>query len=120
MAKHIETGKKGEQVAVNYLKTQGYKILEVNWRFHHLEIDIIAKKDNMIIIVEVKSRTTDYFGFPEEAVNKRKQQYLINATDNYLTENNLDLEVRYDVISIVFENNKQKLYHIEDAFIPGL
>ncbi len=120
MKNNIEKGKYGESIAASFLQKQGYRILAKNRRYGHKEIDIIAKDNETIVIVEVKLRYTDFFGFPEQAVNKRKQKLLIEAADAYITENNLNNDVRYDVVAIVFENNKKRLLHIKDAFIPGL
>jgi putative endonuclease len=120
MASHIETGKKGESLAADFLLKKGYKILETNWHYGHKEIDIIAMEGNMLVIVEVKTRSTDYFGYPEEAVNKKKQEYLIKAADAYVYRYDLPYEVRYDIIAIILNGNDVKIHHIEDAFFPGL
>ena len=120
MAKHIETGKKGEALAANYLVTQGFRILETNWRNEHLEIDIIAKDRDELVIVEVKTLSSEYFGYPEKAVNKRKQNFLISAAQAYVDQQDIDLAVRYDVVSIFLKNNEHKIYHIKDAFTPGI
>ncbi len=120
MAKHIETGKKGEDIAVSFLVSKGYKILETNWHSGHKEIDIVALDKNMLVIVEVKTRSTDYFGYPEEAVNKKKQQLLINAANAYVFKHDLSNEIRYDIISIILKGNDIKIDHIKDAFFPGL
>jgi putative endonuclease len=74
----------------------------------------------MLVIVEVKTRSTDSFGYPEEAVNRRKQRFLIEAANEYILEHDLMNEVRYDVVAIIYENSKRRLLHIKDAFIPGL
>ena len=72
MAQHNELGKKGEQLAIDYLVKKGYKILDKNWRYLKAEVDIIAKKDSMIVAVEVKTRSSDYFGDPQDFINKKK------------------------------------------------
>ncbi|MBN1117153.1 MAG: YraN family protein [Bacteroidales bacterium] len=120
MADHNDLGRAGEDHAVEFLKNAGYKILERNWRFEKKEIDIIARKENLIIIVEVKTRSTDYFGQPEESVTRAKQKYLIEAADVYLQELGFEAEVRFDIISIVKKKDKFEISHIEDAFIPNL
>jgi putative endonuclease len=104
----------GEEEAVAYLKRNGYSILERNWRYKHLEIDIIAKKGETLVIVEVKSRKNDTFGEPEIFVNKRKQQFLITAANSYVLERDLDYEVRFDIVALTGSEVK----HIEDAFYP--
>ncbi|MBA3648436.1 MAG: YraN family protein [Chitinophagales bacterium] len=118
MSKHNELGVKGEILALEFLEKKGYVILEINWRFSHTEVDIIAKQPNTLVIVEVKTRTGDQFGFPEEAVGIEKQKNLARAADEYLERNNLDMDVRFDVISITFKNDLPNIYHIQDAFFP--
>jgi len=116
MAEHTNFGIKGEDLAVNFLKSKNYIILERNWRINHKEIDIIAKKDNTIVLVEVKSRSTLAFGEPEEAVGIKKQKLLIDAAEAYLIQNNIDLDVQFDIISIVKIKNNYEIKHIESAF----
>lgn len=118
MAKHIALGKKGEELAQNYLKEKGFKILETNWRHDKDEIDIVAMDGNELVIVEVKTRSTDFFGEPEEAVGFRKEGFLIRATEAYLEEKNLDIDSRFDIISIILNSKQTKITHIEDAFYP--
>ena len=118
MAKHNDFGKLGEELAVNYLIGKGYEILERNWRNIHKEIDIIAKDGKDLVIVEVKTRQTDEYGEPDIAVTKKKQRMLIAAANAYITRNNLDIETRFDIISIVFKDDAPVIEHIEDAFLP--
>ncbi|MFI5140731.1 MAG: YraN family protein [Bacteroidia bacterium] len=118
MPKTIETGKNGEEQALAFLKNAGYTILHQNWRFKHLEIDIIAQHNNELIIVEVKTRATDFFGTPESFVNKDKQRKLLKAAHGYIVTHNIDAEVRFDIVAIVTSSNK--VYHIENAFYAGL
>jgi putative endonuclease len=118
MATSHQTGKQGEAVAVEHLAGQGYEILEKNWQSNHQEIDIIARKENTLVITEVKSRSSNYFGEPEIFVTKPKQRLLIKAANHYITKNNLDVEVRFDIISVLFNKDQHKLKHIEDAFYP--
>jgi putative endonuclease len=118
MAKHNDLGSDGEMMAVAYLAQTGYEILETNWRFEKKEIDIIASKDGILVIVEVKCRSTDFFGTPEEAVTPAKQKLLIKAADAYLNQLNNETEVRYDIVSIVLNDKKAEMNHIEDAFRP--
>jgi putative endonuclease len=120
MAEFHETGKQGEAIALNHLRQNGYSILETNWQSGHKEIDIIAKKDDQLVIVEVKARKTAFFGEPEEFVTKSKQKMLIAAANHYLLKNNLDLEVRFDIISVLFKGDNYRVNHIEDAFYPTL
>lgn len=118
MAAHNDFGKLGEELAVNYLTSKGYEILERNWHNIHKEIDIIAKDGEELVIVEVKTRQTDEYGEPDIAVTKKKQRMLIAAANAYLFKNNLDVETRFDVISIIFREGDPVIEHIEDAFLP--
>jgi len=111
-------GKEGEVIAKKYLESNNYQLLQTNWRFKKYEIDIIAQKNNTIIIVEVKARRGNAFGEPESFVSNQKQQFLITAANNYLVENNLNLECRFDIISILVINNIPTVKHIEGAFYP--
>lgn len=120
MSSHNDLGKQGEEIAANFLEKAGYKILERNWRFRKSEVDIIAQLDNLIVIVEVKTRATDYFGNPEESVTLKKQKLLINAADKYVQGIDSDVDIRYDIVAIIKEQNKCDIRHIEDAFIPLL
>ena len=118
MADHNDFGKLGEELAVDYLVGKGYEILERNWRNVHKEIDIIAKDGKFLVIVEVKTRQTDEYGNPDIAVTKKKQRMLIAAANAYIFKNQLDIETRFDIISIVFKDGEPVIEHIEDAFLP--
>lgn len=115
-----ELGKLGEDLAVEYLIKKGYQILERNWRSGHKEIDIIALFDETLAIVEVKTRKTDDYGEPDIAVGAYKQRMLIWAADAYVRYKNLNVDVRFDIISIVFTDEEPQIEHIEDAFYPSL
>lgn len=117
MTKHKETGIKGEQIARNFLEKLGYNILYTNWRHEKKEVDIIATFNNLLIFIEVKTRTSFDFGFPEEAVNAKKQTYLKAAADEFLYQHPQYEQLRFDIISILLKNGDVKeLKHIEDAF----
>ena len=118
MAVHNELGKLGEDLAVQYLTDKGYEILERNWHNIHKEIDIIAKDGDDLVIVEVKARQTDEYGEPDIAVTKRKQRMLIAAANAYITRKGLDVETRFDIISIIYRDGNPVIEHIEDAFLP--
>ena len=118
MADHNDLGKIGEDLAVAYLTDKGYKILERNWRNVHKEIDIIAKDGETLVVVEVKTRQNDGFGEPDMAVTRQKQMRLVYAANAYVFRNRLDIDIRFDIISIVFNNGNPKIDHIEDAFLP--
>jgi putative endonuclease len=118
MARHNELGKKGEQLARKFLEKNGYRILDTNWRHEKDELDIVAADGEELVVVEVKTRSTDYFGDPSEAVGQAKEAFLIRAADAYLEINDLDLEVRYDIISIILTAGGYTIRHIKDAFYP--
>jgi putative endonuclease len=115
-----ELGIKGEEIAENYLVRQGYKILDKNWRHNTKEIDIIAQRKKTLIIVEVKSRYFNFYEEPKDAVTEQKQRFLIHAADAYLRKNEIDMETRFDVISVVFSPGSHEIEHIEGAFYPTL
>ena len=116
MAEHNELGKIGEQMAVAYLIKNGYTIKEQNWRFQKAEIDIIAQKKDVLAVVEVKTRTTDAFGEPQDFITAKKIKLLVKAIEEYVVTKNLDVEVRLDVIAIIKNKNETKITHLEDAF----
>lgn len=118
MADHINTGKLGEEMAVKYLILKAYQILETNWRFGHKEIDIIAKNSNEIVFIEVKTRKSSYYEKPHEAVGMRKQELLIDAAEAFLEEREMDVEIRFDIISILLDKKEPQIEHIENAFTP--
>lgn len=113
-----QTGKWGEEAAMRYLRGKGFEIKDLNWKFLHLEIDIVAMDGEQLVIVEVKTRGTDAFGEPEVFVNKTKQKKLIRAANLYLEQKKLSCEVRFDVVGIVKRNNESVLRHIPGAFQP--
>ncbi len=118
MAGHNLLGEKGEKMAVDFLVAHGYEIIITNWRENKFEVDIIAIDKEEIVFVEVKTRSTDVFGSPEESVTLKKQQHLINGADHYIQENEIDLECRFDVISIILNSNQEEVKHIKNAFYP--
>ena len=117
-APHIVLGKQGENLATEYLAGKGYEILHRNWRYGRSEVDIIARIGNDWVFVEVKTRETDYFGYPEESVDKAKQKQLQKAADAYVDEHPIEGEIRFDIVAVILNNNKQEIHHIEDAFWP--
>lgn len=116
MATHNDFGKLGEDVAYQYLIDNGYKVLAKNWRFQKAEIDIIAQKKDILAIVEVKTRSTDFFGLPQDFVSPKKIKLLIKAAHEYVIQQDLDVEVRFDIIAIVKNTTETKLDHITEAF----
>jgi putative endonuclease len=117
MAQHNDLGKKAEDLAAEFLLKNGYKILARNFRYQKAEIDIITEKDSLIVIVEVKARSTDVFNLPQEAVNKKKIKLLVSAADHYLEKFNKNQEVRFDIISVLpDEKGNLSIEHIINAF----
>lgn len=117
MAQHNELGIKGEQLAIDYLIKKGYQILERNWRYLKAEVDIIARKENILIAIEVKTRSSAYFGNPQDFITKKKIQLLVLAMNAYVDMKHLDDEIRFDVIAMLKSNGQFKIEHIEDAFL---
>jgi putative endonuclease len=116
MAQHNELGKKGEQLAVDFLLKHNYDIVERNYRFEKAEVDIIAQKDDILAIVEVKTRSTADFGDPQDFVKPKQIKNLVKAVDEYVTVNDLDVEVRFDIVAIVKEGKGYTIEHLENAF----
>jgi putative endonuclease len=106
----------GEIEAIRILKENGLEVIEANWRFLHLEIDIVAKEGDLLVIVEVKTRGTDAYGDPELFVTRSKQRKLIRAANWYLENKKLTNEVRFDVVGIVKDHEGMKANYIRDAF----
>ncbi|WP_287826853.1 YraN family protein [Bacteroides sp.] len=120
MAKHNDLGKNGENTALSYLQEQGYSIIETNWRYKHLEIDIIAKLKDILCFIEVKTRKNNYFGEPCLALTKAKQKNILNAANQYIQEHNIDNPIRFDLISIIANSKKVEVEHFEDVFTSFL
>jgi putative endonuclease len=116
MAEHNELGKLGEELAVEFLQKEGYEILETNWVFQKAEVDIIAKKENILAIVEVKTRSSLDFGLPQDFVKPKKIQLLVKAVNEYVVTNDLDIEVRFDIIAVHKEGKTFAIEHLIDAF----
>jgi putative endonuclease len=116
MKDHIELGKSGEELAVALLETKGYRILERNWRLGKEEIDIIARDGNFVVIVEVKTRTSNIFAEPETSVTKSKQRILIRIANAYVHYHRQQGEVRFDIITVLIRPEGETINHIVDAF----
>ncbi|MBN1415421.1 MAG: YraN family protein [Bacteroidales bacterium] len=116
MSNRMALGKRGEDIALQYLLKKGFKLLEKNWRFHHKEVDIIALDGQDLVFVEVKTRSNERYGSPEEAIDNRKQQYLIAAAEAYTLYRNPDVNIRFDIVSIILRADCYSIDHIEDAF----
>jgi putative endonuclease len=120
MADHNDFGNFGEELAVAHLVKKGFKILATNWVFKHKEIDIIAKKPPYIVFVEVKTRRTNYFGEPFTFVDRKKQNFIIKAANEYIIQNDIDEEARFDIVSVLYNDKGKNIQHIEDAFYARL
>ncbi len=118
MIRTRDIGEKGEKLASEFLIRKKYKIVALNWHYRHKEIDIIAYDSDWLVIVEVKLRSSDYFGDPSEFVTKKKQRYLIEAAEAYLETIPSAPEVRFDIISIIGSEGHYEIEHITDAFNP--
>jgi putative endonuclease len=116
MADHNELGKLGEELAVEFLQKNGYAILETNWTFQKAEIDIIAQKENILAIVEVKTRSSLDFGLPQDFVKPKKIQLLVKAVNEYVISKDLDIQVRFDIIAVHKEGQSFAIEHLVDAF----
>ena len=112
---HLHTGQAGEHRAAAYLQQQGYTIVRKNYRHRRAEVDIIAQKENLLVFVEVKTRGTDRYGYPEEAVNAKKEALLLSAAEAFIQEAAWQHEVRFDIIAITL-GTPAAIHHIEDAF----
>jgi len=119
MARHLDLGRQGEALAKTFLERLGYEILDENWTHGKCEVDLIAYKDGIIIFAEVKTRTGNGFGEPEDFVDNRKQKLLTEAADEYIYLMDHKGDVRFDIISILFSGENHTLKHIEDAFWPS-
>ncbi len=116
MAKHNDTGKKGEELAAKYLEDKGYEIIERNYRWKRYEIDIIVKKEPFLVFVEVKTKTNTSYGLPEDDVTPRKASQVTAAAEEYLYESGWKKEIRFDIVAVVIKGQSVEIEHIEDAF----
>jgi putative endonuclease len=117
MARHHHIGKQGEAIAQQYLEGKGYQILETNWRYRRAEVDLIAMDGPILVFVEVKTRSNDAYGQPEEGITARKEQMLVSAAHAYLEQNEHEDEIRFDVVSILYlDEESYSVRHLEDAF----
>lgn len=118
MAVHNELGKEGEKAAADYLLARGYAIRHRDWHSGKKDLDIIAEKDNLLVVVEVKTRRNENYGTPENAVTDRKIRHIITSADAYVKQYGIDSPVRFDVITVVGDKAPFRIEHIADAFLP--
>lgn len=120
MVSHHEIGELAERLAQKHLLKLGYKILDTNWYHGHLELDIVAREGGELVIVEVKSRNGIRYEHPSEAVTNVKMKRLVEAAEAYIFKKNLNLETRFDVVTVIFWGQDFELEHFKDAFYPTL
>lgn len=116
MAEHNDFGTRGEELAREYLTANGYSILENNWRYRTHEVDIIAKKGDILAFVEVKTRSSKFLGEPEIFVSRTQQRAYVTVADAYIQKFNRPEEVRFDIIAIVLNSTSMEVRHIPNAF----
>lgn len=118
MAKHLHTGKLGEQLGAVYLKEKGYTLLASNWRHSRWEVDIIASKENVLHFIEIKTRRSKKFGMPEEKVGHKKIMNLINAAEEYLYQYPQWKRIQFDIVAItLLKNEPPEYFLIEDVYV---
>jgi putative endonuclease len=115
LSKNKEIGRKGEALATEYLINKGFIILERNYRFGRLEIDIIGQIENTIVFIEVKTRQSKKYGYPDEAVDDKKTDHILSCADHFIYQNQWNGDIRFDIISIILKP-EISIEHIEDAF----
>lgn len=120
MAEHNILGKAGEDAAVAYLEQHDYVIRHRNWRKGHLELDIVAAKNNELVVVEVKTRTDTDMARPEDAVTPQKIRRTVIAADTYIKLFQIDAPVRFDIVTVVGKKDNFRIEHIKEAFYPPL
>ena len=109
-------GRQGEARAAVFLKQKNYRIVEKNYRHRKAKVDIIALKDNLLIAVEIKTRSTGFFGAPETFLKRQQQQRIVEAIDFYVKENQLGVEVRFDIVSLIKVGNGSEIKHLKNVF----
>jgi putative endonuclease len=120
MNEHIELGKMGEEIARDYLQKKGCRIRETNWRFSRYEVDLIAEENGILVVAEVKTRSSNTIAEPETSVTREKQRHLISAANAYIRMKKLSMEVRFDIFAIIITGETHQLTHIPDAFYAML
>ena len=120
MADFHNLGQKGEDLATEHLRKNGYKILKRNWKAGRHEVDIIAENKEFLVFVEVKTRSEDFIMEPSLAVNRDKQRSLEYLADSYIKWNNVNKECRFDIITVIIKDDSYDINHIEAAFYPTL
>lgn len=119
-APHLRTGAAGEDLACHWLEARGFQVLHRNWRHGRDELDIVARDGRFLVVVEVKTRTSDRWGDPEASVDPAKQRKLMRCAEEYLFSIPDDLELRFDVIGITHTPAGPQVLHIPNAFYPTI
>ncbi len=117
MSQNLAKGRKGEELALQYLVKEGFQIRERNWRYRQKEIDLILTDRNDLVFVEVKARYSDKHGAPVEFVTRGKQKLLIAAANAYAEQIDWPGPIRFDVVAITYRP-QYKLEHFREAFYP--
>jgi putative endonuclease len=117
MAQHNDLGKLGEEIAENFIIEKGYQILQKNWKWDKAEIDFIAKNQEVLLFIEVKTRQNATFGYPEDAVGKKKEKMIFEAAAAYMDSISHEQEIRFDILTVTMEP-KSKIEYFADAFFP--
>lgn len=120
MADHNDLGKAGEDFAADFLLQEGFRIVERNWRYNKKELDLIAYDGEYFVVIEVKTRTSDGWEHPKEAITPAKIRYIVEATEAYIFENSVEEEVRFDVVTLIPNAAGWQVEHIKEAFHPLL
>ena len=113
-----QKGDEGEELAAQYLAGRGYRIIARQWKYERYELDLIVGRDNMLVFVEVKTRYSNVYGEPWEAVNNSKRKKICISADAYIRQYNCAQEPRFDIISIIKSGSRSEIIHIEQAFWP--
>jgi putative endonuclease len=116
MADHNELGRAGESMAREYFATRGFDIICMNWRHSFYEIDMIASRNNKLHFIEVKTRNSDHFGYPEQSFSKKKLNNLKQAAEQYLYKHPQWKLIQFDVLSITLKKSGPEFFLIEDVF----
>jgi len=120
MALHNDRGREAEDLAAEYLTSAGFHIIHRNWRYFHKEIDIVAEKDRLLIIVEVKSRYGAGRVTADDLLSPGKLRFIVDAAEAYINRYLIEKEVRFDLVIVTFSGEGLAVEHIEGAFIPGV
>ena len=117
MAQHNDTGHAGEKLAASWLADKGFTIREVNWRYSHLEVDIIAVKGDTLHFIEVKTRSSTLFGNPEESITRKKMQNLKDAAERYQMIHKGWKWIQFDVLAILYKPGKVEYWFNQDVYL---